>query len=216
MNIFKHIYNTIFNKNKTCIDCNANFRNNNMKSINHFDNYTLKNICKNCSNNFNDNKYNLTKLNKYIDKYTFDKKINTTIGICWKCKNIFENFHLNSIHCMNHLILSTCPMLTLCKKCNDIYGQNIKINEINIFNIKWIDDFILECIKNKINMNKNIIKKHNIIYYKKIYLYHCIVFDYTSLYEKYDQYYKLTFKKLDIKTICNCCFSEFVNNNLIL
>ena len=37
-----------------------------MKGINHFDNYTLKNICKNCSNNFNDNKYNLTKLNKYI------------------------------------------------------------------------------------------------------------------------------------------------------
>ena len=23
----------------------------------------------------------------------------------------------------------------------------------------------------------------------------------------------VTFKKLDIKTICNCCFSEFVNNN---
>ena len=78
---------------------------------------------------------------------------------------------------MNNLILSKCPMLTLCKKCNDIYGQNIKINEINIFNIKWIDDFILECVKNKINMNNNIIKKHNIIYYKKIYLYHCIVFD---------------------------------------
>lgn len=216
MNIFKHIYNTIFNKNKICIDCNTKFSNNNRKGVNHFDNYTLKNICKNCSDNFNDNKYNLTKLSKYINKYNNDKNINTTIGICWKCKNIFENFHLNSIHCMNRMINSKCPVLNLCKKCNNTYGQNISLDEINTFNTKWIDDFILECIKNKINMNKDIIKKHNIIYYKKIYLYHCIVFDYRTIDEKYNPYYKLTLKRLDIKTICDCCFSEFVNNNLIL
>lgn len=55
-------------------------------------------------------------------------------------------------------------------------------------------------------MNKNIIKKYNIIYYKKIYLYHCIVFDYCTIDEKYNSYYKLRLKRLDIKTICNCCF----------
>ena len=84
---------------------------------------------------------------------------------------------------MNRLILSKCPVLNMCKSCNDVYGQNITLKEIKNFNTKWMDDLILECVKNKININKDIIKKHNIIYYKKIYLYHCIVFDYRSIYE---------------------------------
>ena len=156
MNIFKHIYNTIFNKNKICIDCNTNFSNNKniIKNVNHFDNYTLKNICKNCSDNFNDNKYNLTKLSKYIDKYTNDKNINITIGICWKCKDIFENFYLTSIHCMNRMINPKCPVLNLCKKCNNTYGQNISLDEINTFNTKWKNDFMKDIIENQLKNNQ--------------------------------------------------------------
>jgi hypothetical protein len=214
MNIFKHIYNTIFNKNKICIDCNINFSNNNINGINYFDNYTLKNICGTCSLIYNNNLYNLPTLNKYITKYKKDKNITKTIGICWKCKNIFENYYLATIYCMNNIPeQSKCPSIDMCRKCNNRGGLNINLQHINIFNTEWKDNLSLYCIKNKINLTEKHIIKSKLIYYRKIFLHHVFIFDIRDNFNKYD---KITNKDITMKIICDCCFSEFINNNIIL
>jgi hypothetical protein len=214
MDIFKYIYYTILNRNIKCIDCNTNCNGSIKRETNHFDNYILKNICGTCSLIYNNNLYDLPKLNKYINKYKKDKNITKTIGICWKCKDIFENYYLTTIYCMNNIPeQSKCPSINMCRKCNNHDGLNINLQHINIFNTGWKDDLSFYCIKNKINLTEKHIIKSKIIYYRKIFLYHVFIFDIRDNFNKYDM---ITNKDITMKNICDCCFSEFINNNIIL